>query len=320
MDKPLISIIIPVYNSDKTINRCVDSILSQTFNNWELLLIDDGSTDRSGELCDEYSAKDQRIKVFHKKNGGVSSARNLGLNNVKGEWITFCDSDDFVYPNWLKNYVDNISDGIDLICQAFECDKPLVHEFKDKRIFGITYKGCIQDGILLLYKNDILGYLWVKLFKRSIIESYKLRFDTRYNYQEDQEFCFKYFCYIKTIVCIENVGYYYYIPDWNLKYLQKNNMFYLYQSLYKSAMIIYYKNFNNLIAYFLECWIQIIFNIYNDRDPFRRKSLLTFRKSVGKNIMKSHLFFLTKLFVYLDRTAYLSDIVLKLHIKLKNRV
>lgn len=97
-------------------------------------------------------------------------------------------------------------------------------------------------------------------------------------------------------------------------------MFYLYQSLYKSAMIIYYKNFNNLIAYFLECWIQIIFNIYNDRDPFRRKSLLTFRKSVGKNIMKSNLFFLTKLFVYLDRTAYLSDIVLKLHIKLKNRV
>lgn len=137
MDKPLISIIIPVYNSDKTINRCVDSILSQTFNNWELLLIDDGSTDRSGELCDEYSAKDQRIKVFHKKNGGVSSARNLGLNNVKGEWITFCDSDDFVYPNWLKNYVDNISDGIDLICQAFECDKIFI----GKRIFGLTYRG-----------------------------------------------------------------------------------------------------------------------------------------------------------------------------------
>lgn len=316
---PLISIIVPVYNAEKTLNRCVDSILSQTFNNFELLLINDGSTDRSGELCDEYAAKDKRVKVFHKKNGGVSSARNVGLDNAKGEWITFCDSDDFVYPNWLKNYIDKISDGIDLICQAFECDKSLVHEFKDKRIFGITYKGCIQDGVLLLYKNDILGYLWVKLFKRSIIESYKLRFDTRYNYQEDQEFCFRYFCYIKTIGCIKNIGYYYYyIPDWDSKYPKKSNMFYLYQSLYNSAMIIYNKKINNIIAYFLDCWIKIIFNIYIKRNPLRRKFLLEFRKSVGKNIMKSHLFFLTKWFIYIDGTGYISNLILKLHIRFKN--
>lgn len=211
---PLISVIVPVYNSEDTLNRCVDSILNQTFHDWELLLIDDGSTDKSGEICDEYIATDSRIKVFHKENGGVSSARNVGLENAKGEWITFCDSDDFVFSCWLENYVNNIFEGIDIVCQAFKCNKIFI----GKRIFGLTYKGCVQDGVSLLYENDILGYLWVKLFKRSIIESYKLRFDTRYNYQEDQEFCFRYFCYIKTIVCIENVGYYYYIPDWNLKY------------------------------------------------------------------------------------------------------
>ena len=145
---PLISIIIPIYNAEDTLNRCICSILNQTFYDWELLLIDDGSTDLSGELCDEYASKDQRIKVFHKKNGGVSSARNVGLDYAKGEWITFCDSDDFVCPNWLKNYTDNISDGIDLICQAFEDDKTF--ELNNKKVFGINYKGCVQDAASLL--------------------------------------------------------------------------------------------------------------------------------------------------------------------------
>lgn len=87
MSAPLISIIVPVYNSENTINRCVDSILQQTFTGWELLLIDDGSKDSSGDICDEYARNDFRIKVFHKENGGVSSARNYGIKLAKGEWI-----------------------------------------------------------------------------------------------------------------------------------------------------------------------------------------------------------------------------------------
>lgn len=198
---PFISIIVPVYNSEKTLDRCINSILEQTFQNWELLLIDDGSTDKSGEMCDSYSVRDQRVKVFYKENGGVSSARNMGLDHAKGKWITFCDSDDFVSPNWLKNYIDHISEKTDLICQGFQYSKTF--NIENKRCFGITYEGSVKDGVSLLFENNILGYLWVKLFKRSIIEFYKLRFDTRYNYQEDQEFCFRYFCYIKTIGCIK---------------------------------------------------------------------------------------------------------------------
>ena len=313
----LISIIVPVYNAEKTLNRCVDSILNQTIQDWELLLIDDGSTDRSGELCDKYAAKDQRIKVVHKKNGGVSSARNLGLDHAKGEWITFCDSDDFVYPNWLKNYVDNISEGIDLVCQAFECDKTLVYKFKDKRHFGLTYKGSVQNAILLLDKDYIVGYLWVKLFKRSILESNKLRFDTRFNFWEDQEFCFRYFSYIKNIVCTEEIGYFYYSPDWDMKYSDKNNMFDMYQSLYRSAMTIYDGKVNDMIIRFLNDYIFVLFSLYKNKYPRKRKYLLEFRKQVGGNIMKSHLFFLTKLVIYLDITTYISDIIVKLHIKFK---
>lgn len=311
---PSISIIVPVYNAEKTLNRCVDSILNQTFHDWELLLINDGSTDRSGELCDDYAAKDQRIKVFHKENGGVSSARNVGLDHAKGEWITFCDSDDFVYPNWLKNYVNNISKEIDLVCQAFECDKIFI----GKRIFGLTYKGCVQDGVLLLNQNYMLGYLWVKLFKRCIITSHNLRFNTHFNYWEDQEFCFRYFSYIKNIVCTKAIGYYYHVPNWASKYSKRNNMFYVYQSLYKSILIIFRGKMNNMIIYLLDDYISIILSLYKNRYPLKRKYLREFRKQVGKNIMRSHLFFLTKLFIYLDITSYISDILLKLHVRLKS--
>ena len=99
---PLVSIIVPVYNAEKTLNKCVDSILNQTFQDWELLLIDDGSTDRSGELCDEYANKDSRVRVFHKINEGVSSARNVGLDNAKGQWITFVDADDWIDKNMYQ--------------------------------------------------------------------------------------------------------------------------------------------------------------------------------------------------------------------------
>lgn len=104
---PKISIIVPVYNAEKTLHRCTNSIINQLYQNWELLLIDDGSTDNSSVICDEYVRKDKRIRVFHKENGGVSSARNVGLDNAEGEWITFIDSDDWVENNYLSNLYQN---------------------------------------------------------------------------------------------------------------------------------------------------------------------------------------------------------------------
>ena len=103
---PAISVIVPVYNTEKYLDECIQSILNQSFTNFELLLIDDGSTDRSGAICDQYAAKDERVRVFHKENGGVSSARNVGLDEAKGEWIAFVDSDDYL----LSNALDLITD------------------------------------------------------------------------------------------------------------------------------------------------------------------------------------------------------------------
>lgn len=99
---PVVSIIVPVYNAKKTLKRCINSIINQSYKDWELLLVDDGSTDDSSIICDEYAQQDRRIRVFHKQNGGVSSARNVGLDNAIGEWVTFIDSDDWIEKRMLN--------------------------------------------------------------------------------------------------------------------------------------------------------------------------------------------------------------------------
>lgn len=118
MNNPKISVIVPVYNAEKYLHRCIDSILNQTFPDFELLLIDDGSKDQSGEICDEYAKKDSRVKVFHKENGGVSSARNVGIDNAVGEYICFCDSDDWVEKTWLLSFFERMCDN-DMLITSF---------------------------------------------------------------------------------------------------------------------------------------------------------------------------------------------------------
>lgn len=104
----LISIIVPVYNVENFINECIDSIINQTYSKLEIILINDGSADKSGEICEEYAKKDQRIKVYHKKNGGLSEARNMGLDKATGSYISFIDSDDYVHPRFIEILYDNL--------------------------------------------------------------------------------------------------------------------------------------------------------------------------------------------------------------------
>ena len=120
MDRDLFSVIVPVYNSELYINECIKSIIDSNYQNWELLLIDDGSTDKSGTICDQWSQRDSRIKVFHKVNGGVSSARNLGIEKAKGYWLTFVDSDDFISPDFMSRIQEKAScENADLVFNDF---------------------------------------------------------------------------------------------------------------------------------------------------------------------------------------------------------
>jgi len=118
---PKISVIVPVYNVEKYLAKCIDSILAQTFTDFECILINDGSPDNSPAICDEYAKKDERMKVIHKENGGVSSARNTGLDIAQGEWITFADSDDWVDENYLElMYSNAIKNNCDLSICGFK--------------------------------------------------------------------------------------------------------------------------------------------------------------------------------------------------------
>lgn len=202
---PKISVIVPVYNTEKYLHRCIDSILAQTFTDFELLLIDDGSKDNSGAICDEYAAKDQRVRVFHKKNGGVSSARNLGLDNAQGEWITFVDSDDWLQRNYLNSLykVDEITDISSCYYKAFGWEKWIPQPLTD-----VTYKyEDIKDGI----KQNIMNFnvIWCKLFKAEIIRTNNIRFIPQISYGEDTIFMYQFLVHIKSMRTCPDVIYNY---------------------------------------------------------------------------------------------------------------
>lgn len=149
----LITVIVPVYNTERYLRRCIESILSQTYDKFELLLVDDGSKDASGRICDEYAGKDLRVRVFHKSNGGVSSARRLGLDNARGEWIAFVDSDDCIDEHFLSVMSENISPDVDLIISSVSNN-----QFIDSNKF-------IND----ILSRKIPPQIWGKLYRRNVL-------------------------------------------------------------------------------------------------------------------------------------------------------
>lgn len=199
---PLVSIIIPVYNAEKYIGRCLNSILSQNFSDWEVVLIDDGSTDRSGITCDEYVNQDSRIRAFHQKNAGVSAARNLGIEKAIGDYICFVDADDWVDSDFLEkmNFFDK---GYDII----------MCEIAHVKNTGISY----SDNSLIL--NDKLGYLkhhilWGftsvcnMIYRLDFIKKIALKFEP-VRYSEDFMFSMKAFCLAEQIKYVACPLYYY---------------------------------------------------------------------------------------------------------------
>lgn len=202
---PKISVIVPVYNSEQYLHRCIDSILNQTFTDYELLLIDDGSTDNSGIICDEYASNDYRVRVFHKENGGVSSARNLGLDNAKGDWISFVDSDDWVGRRYLEVLYQN--GEYDFVT----CYWQLVNDSSYTFIVPDDgeYRGNIEIINFLNSNIRNISYPVCRLFRKAIIMEGKLRFDAKTHYSEDALFNITYLQYVTSIKQVGDVEYYY---------------------------------------------------------------------------------------------------------------
>lgn len=223
MKKSLISIIVPVYKAEKYISKCIDSILKQTYGNWELILVNDGSPDSSGQICDEYSLLDNRIKVYHKSNGGVSSARNYGLKNSKGRYVTFIDSDDWVSPFYLEDFQleQCVSEDVVLISQGIE------QFFPERELHLNMFK--YEDEELDLEANPILlinkgilanGCPVAKIFDLSIIKKNNLYFNEGISLNEDHLFVLDYLYYTNKVYTRSEVNYTY-LYDYTIPSLTK---------------------------------------------------------------------------------------------------
>lgn len=169
MKTPTISVIVPVYNVEPYLRKCLDSIVNQTYRNLEIILVDDGSPDNCGAVCDEYAASDSRIKVIHKENGGVSSARNAGLAAATGEWIGWVDADDWIEPDMYGYMLDKVREySADIaVCSRFE-------QYRGQCVFrgwereqGLDTECALE----LLLKNDAMqNFLWDKLWRRELFD------------------------------------------------------------------------------------------------------------------------------------------------------
>ncbi|MBO5469682.1 MAG: glycosyltransferase family 2 protein [Lachnospiraceae bacterium] len=206
--KQLVSVIIPVYNVQDYLDKCIDSIVNQTYNNLQIIIVDDGSTDNSGRLCDNWAKEDGRILIIHKENGGLSDARNEGLKYVKGEYIVFVDSDDYIHRNMIYEMLQNINQ---YACEIAICNR--YYEFSDglrklrygyrKELVIMDVQKAVQELLLCRY-FDMAA--WAKMFKFSLFEN--IRFP-KGKLSEDYYIMYLLFSKAKRIVYFDTPLYYY---------------------------------------------------------------------------------------------------------------
>lgn len=208
--KPLISIVVPVYNVEKYIRRCVDSIINQSYKKIEVWLVDDGSPDECGQICDMYAAKDERIRVIHKSNGGLSDARNVAMQNCTGEYTTFIDSDDWVSVYYIENLVEAITrNNSDLAISWFEnvFENDSIIKSSTNTLIGYTCLNSTECLEKMLYQDGVETSAWGKLYKTELIKD--LRYPVNKIY-EDIPVTYESIKRAHRIALICNVDYYYF--------------------------------------------------------------------------------------------------------------
>lgn len=254
--QPKVSVIVPVYNVENYVRQCIESILAQTFTDWELLLVDDGTLDNSGCICDEYAQQDSRIRVFHKKNGGVSSARNLGLENAKGKWITFVDSDDFIGPRYLEqlNASTIVSPKIDFV----HCG--LQNYVNGEVSINQRYEINESSDCATVF-NKFRGLIVAKWFKRDIIIKNKIRFDERMKIAEDYVFTVDYIRCIERYAFSDCIDYFYRIHQQSATRAKRT------MDDYAVALYEFQRSYETVETYIRERSI-------SERDCLYRRSLL----------------------------------------------
>lgn len=219
---PLISIIVPVYNVEKYLEKCINSLIEQTYKNLEIILIDDGSLDKSPDICDKWGEKDKRIKIIHKNNGGLSEARNVGIDNAKGEYISFVDSDDWIDTNFINYLYKQLE-----LYNADISASAIVKVYKDYNEIQPINKTKVrytnEEALdTLLSGKDFCAVAWNKLYKKDVIRN--LRFPVG-KIHEDEFFSYKVMSNANKLVLVPNAIYFYrqrtgsIMQKWSIKHL-----------------------------------------------------------------------------------------------------
>lgn len=221
----MVSVIIPVYNSIKYLDDCVYSIVKQSVNDWECILVDDGSTDGSGQKCDEWKKKDERIRVIHQQNGGVSKARNRGIEEAKGDFIVFVDSDDWVSEDYLAALIN--ATKAELVVSGIRQVKANGNDVNYKpscrKTFNLDKDG-IEEIVDLNRKFLLYGPV-VKLYLASIIKRNNITFPLGCNYGEDLQFNLLYLEHVHSITSVDDICYFYRCGTETLSTKKRPNQF-----------------------------------------------------------------------------------------------
>lgn len=211
MNDQLISIIVPIYNVEKYLDECVNSIVAQSYKNLEIILVNDGSPDNSPRICDEWASKDPRIKVIHKVNGGLSDARNAGIDACTGEYVMFVDSDDYIVPNMAERLLDTLLiHKCDIVCGGYQ------RTYNGENIQSVSPTKevtFVVDGISQLKRmlnSEINCSVWGNLYTRKIIANHRF---IKGRYNEDVIFLFQIYPYCKKVVNIKEFLYYYRVNE-----------------------------------------------------------------------------------------------------------
>lgn len=204
---PYISVIVPIYNAEKYLDRCFSTILGQTFTDFELILVDDGSTDGSGEICDRLAQSDARVRVIHKPNGGVSSARNVGIDKSRGKKIVFVDADDDIPINALESFIEYDEDLV-ISNMNIICEEPIKLNIDNQIFQSSEYHELIEK----YHNTTILRAVYGKLYYRDILINNNIRFDENIHWGEDRLFVLHVLKHCRNVRLIPNVTYSYYFP------------------------------------------------------------------------------------------------------------
>lgn len=274
----LVSVVVPIYNVERKLERCLNSLKNQTYNNIEILLINDGSPDNSEEICLKYIKNDKRFKYFKKKNGGLSSARNFGICNALGKYIYFIDSDDYCEKNLLEILIKDMTDDIQISSCGYYVDYP-GESFQIKKNYKKIGRLEKKEFILNLDSEGMLNVVWNKLYRLDIIKKYNLKFELDMMPGEDLVFNCQYLKTINKGVCCNEILYHYMreneetlVNKYDKNLIQKVDFFIiskekLFESIDIEKNIFKESMSNTVISYAFSC----LTNLYRKKMDYKNR-------------------------------------------------